>query len=1689
MPELQGSNPNTSSPAKKDDEGVHYSRIKSLIPKAITEAPPARLMSVPEVQPAFPDWYVKARSQDRDYLKELSDERWRLQGQLDELLSDLQHDIKAFAEPLLKTLLYSHFNEHGDPNELQLRLYVPSNILGVIDTQASTLRHSTLLEAALHNFEEDETGDDAFRSGSAVLRKDFRGVLHEIKVITPQKIAALCRRLDIGGQYQTHIKSVLTPIDANARRLLKERSIASDKAALKLASMTAYLKGDIGLYGFEKLGEVIDGKTDIQWYGRPLQSHRLSLMGCRMTGIVLFSAVAEPTAIKKAIDDLTPDSLERWLDFSGRVTSSLPRGFDTFRLLKAFFANGPKGVMEEMLHTDEIYRQNRLGGQLIAYVPDDPDHPLKEYNSFTDFMKALIGQLRDNDYQAFFSRFVAQKDQGIFFHRVSERLKTFTWHQREPLDMGPWWRESPVENPEAEPITHLISDDLWGRLFRERRDKAIADARLIAVPTDDEDANARWKRLSSYLDIAWNVFNVGAMLVPGLAPAMLGLMAVQLLTELVEGIEDWSKGDVEEGAAHINSVLINGAQLALMSIGGVLPKGPAPIKPSALIDSLKPVELPSGNTRLIKPDPASYEHRLTLPEVAAPDHSGVIEHAGRKVLSLEGKHYVLEEDPLTGQSHLQHPQRPNAYQLSVEHNGAGAWHTEFETPIEWDTGKLLRRLGPAVDGLSDEALEHVRLVSGIEEGVLRRMHVENEAPAPLLMDTLKRFKAYADADKLSAQILDGQVPGELAEDVTGFVTGLRGWPDSKALMLEADVAAGRPSISFGNAEATVDETLHLTRADVCEGRLPTRIVEALSESQLQDFLGSETPRDRLARVAELQKRIGHQAQDRKKSVFDSLYTSREASSDARINSLQRDFPTLSTSVARALLDDASAAELAKLSGGRLPLRLRELARQSAHGIRLSRAYEGLYLDELNSLDSGRLVLHTLESWPQWPMDVRIEMRQFSSSGALLDSVGPADASVRKVIVLREDGRYEAYDNQALDLHGAEDLYSSLLHALPDAERETLGYEINQGARLRQAVRRAPLSHDKLSPILLENPVRKPAYDPQIMRLRGGMHNYLQRIADPQLLRTRVQSLYPGFSEAEVQALLDGFGDTAERGVSAREAEFNQLNNAFQKWVNQPTQASRYSTEGMSEWTSKNDVYKAIRRCWQRTGPPGVEAPGIVRPQALNLDGVPLGRYLATMPELTGNFEHVTELSLANASMRNEQVIFLRPFRQLRQLNMPENRLTEFPQAIGDLRMLTALVLDKNQISLTEAGVTRLRGLVRLNLLRLSNNPLQLPPDISLMPKLQALTLDHTQLNTWPTGYFGQSRPRSIYLNLEFNVLTQIPDVAPGSFRAELLARTHFTRTEGWISPQNLERMKMYIESVGLDPDRPYPPRGVLDSSDWMEGLSDQDWYVKAAAWDAVEDEHGSVPFFNEIRRLTQSFDFRAEDRSYRAALTAKVWRMLEAMAENTELRETIFAEATSTTNCVDGGTQLFNAMGIEVLVHEAYALANQGLVEAELLELARGKSRLDELGRIARERVAERLRAGERFYRPDTPDGTIDEVEVHLAYMTDLAERLDLPWQARGMQFRALSGVSKDMIEAARQRVLALEEGELLTERILEQPIWETYLENTHREAFDGLKLRLEDAEDEEVFKAIKDLEKSLTRQALGRAKLDKVNT
>jgi len=1692
MSNLNGSLPSAGiAPPTQNTSGGYAQRILANIPQVLKSASPQQLQAIANTTAGAPDWYLNADANDRAYLRELAADAFRLQSQLDKTLGALQTDINSFAEPLLQEKLKQVAGVDWDVRRVRLRLDSPLPIL-FIDTGASTVRESSLLDAALHNFEPAETREDAFRRGSGVYMADAEGALRQ-QAMTTGQFATLCRELDIGARYQRHIKAILKPATAAAELTLRTQSIDSERAAFKLACTIARRTGDVSAYALGKLADLRDGKPDVDMYGRPLLAHRLSLMGFRLTGIVLFSAVAEPSEIRKLVDELTPESLKIWREFAARAPATPDNWLEQLKLLGDIFVNGPSVVIEEIQRKDDLYRQAVLTGPLVAYVPGDPDHPVKEYDSLRSFMKELLKQLLSSEYQAFFSRFVAQKDKGHFVTRVNERLKTYTWHQREPLDMGPWWRETAVENPAAEPVAVPLQGELFSTLFEARRDKAISDARRIAVPTGDEDAQARWKRISSGLSIAWNVFNFAGMLIPGVGEVLLGIMVAQMLEETVEGIEDWSKGDRTEGAAHINSVLINFAQLGLMSTGHLLPTHiPAPVQPSPLFDSLKPVERADGTTRLLKPDLSPYAHDIVLPRDSTPDAQGLHKHQGKQVLALHDRHFVLDKDPLTGEYRVQHPKRPTAYKPVIRGNGAGAWHSEVERPLTWGRRTLLRRLGHEVERFSDDTLEQILSVSGVSEEILRRMHVEGTSPPVLLRDTIERFAAYADVRGLAQQIITNKVPESLSGYLPGLLTELPRWPENKAVQLFDDSELWSRSQKYGNADASNENTIRLTRAELNAGLLPERVLDACRESDILAMLGRDVPQDRSARIEVMRDRLAMQAGKRFAKLFESLYESRSRSSDAWVQWLQSEFKGLTTRAAEELVGGASPEEITRLARRqRIPLRLREQARHALLQIRSSRACEGLYLPELQTVDSARLALHTMKNLPGWPEGLRLEVRELSFTGTLHDSVGAANAGTRKVLVLRDDGLYQAFDAQGLELHGADDLYASVLRALPDTARSEMGYDVHQGAALKEAVLDKPLELDRVEKLLAAMPVRKPYYDPAAAKLRGGMFGFLRdlrREGEYHRAQSQMRELFPTLHLGEISAMFEeaqAAGRSLQDTVREYQADFERFNDSMNHYID-PRQVPYESTFGgraqrMAELSERKRLYQVLKDCWQRTAPRHVYPNGELAGNVLDLSSFRFSPvagstlHLRVLPELRGNFDHVTYVNLDGTGFSDANVPFLRAFPGVRILKAMRNNLTRLPRVIADMPHLNGLVLFQNALRFTPEDVALLRQCRGLQNLQLHFNPLQLPPDISLMRQLHTLSLQNTGITTWPQGLF-QTRLRHFNLDLRLNHLASVPDVAPGSPSAELIARTTISRDPTWISAQNLRRIDAYTESVGLEPGRPYPPRGVNDSIRWETGLTREQWIARQNVWNSVEDEPGSAPFFDVIRNLTQSADYRSSP-AYRTQLTEKVWRMLDAMAENKPLRDQLFEFASAQDiTCADSGPRLFNAMGVSVLVHEAYQLTREDLVETALLELARGKARLDEIGAIARKHIAERIDAGETFIGPDGQGqvvGTIDEVEVHLAYMTDLAQRLDLPWQSRGMQFRKIAGVTQAMIDDAYDRVIALEQGDLLRDSISEQPFWRSFVERSDLQLFTGFRDRIE---------ALGDLMQAMERRASGAA-------
>ena len=164
----------------------------------------------------------------------------------------------------------------------------------------------------------------------------------------------LCRELDIGARYQTYLRTQLGLDEPVSAAALQAKVDNSHKAALRAALHLARLRGDIQDDFAQQVEGLLQGRTDLSLGSLALRCHTLQMMDAPLTGILL----------------LAPD-------------------LETSRSVQ----------------------------RLVAYVPDDPLHPLKEYASALAFKQELTRQLRDADYQAFFSRFVAYE------HRVSSCLK------------------------------------------------------------------------------------------------------------------------------------------------------------------------------------------------------------------------------------------------------------------------------------------------------------------------------------------------------------------------------------------------------------------------------------------------------------------------------------------------------------------------------------------------------------------------------------------------------------------------------------------------------------------------------------------------------------------------------------------------------------------------------------------------------------------------------------------------------------------------------------------------------------------------------------------------------------------------------------------------------------------------------------------------------------------------------------------------------------------------------------------------------------------------------------------------------------------------------------------------------------------------------------------------------------------
>lgn len=1322
-------------------DDTHFLHLHHATPDWLANASALRRDALRHSTPHPKPGLATAPRRHHEHLGALNAQHWTAQNQVDRLLANLK-DVDAFAAPLLTAAIKEQSGLTLDVKNTFVRLYIPvTNPWFGFSTGAKRIWSVSLLDAGLHNFERHETEADAFDSDSCFItrpdeREQFETLPDITRTLSIADFIKLCRTLDLGAQYQAHLQHHLGVTRPDVAATLRLHVETSQKAALKTALLFARMNNDIQEDFFRLIGGLIDGLSGMRLDGETLRCHSLSLLSSALHSIIVFA----------------PD-----LNVSQQVS------------------------------------------RIVAYVPNDPEHPIKEYVSSTAFAAELTRQLRQSDYQHFFSRFIAHNERGRFFSTLNSRLIEIQYYPHERGDPKPAWREVAVDHPDLQFRAEIILTLLWQQQFEDALNKILNDGISLAVPTARVDQQARWAFWDSLMSIASSLLTVAALVatpfVPFLGELMLGYMAYQFLDETFEGIIEWAQGQRTDAFLHLMDAVESVVQLGIFAAGGMLVAGEfrnvLPQHVLRFIDRFKPVTAPSGKTLYWKADLAPYEQTIALAKGSLPDQYGLHQVDGKQLLPLDGKVFAVRPEPGATGFRIDHPSRADAYPPALEHFHNGTWQTELDRPLTWPTDKLLRRIGHTVDSLSPTELEQALTSSGYHEDVLRKFHAEREPLPPLLEDTLKRFNI----DKGIRTFIDQMnsphaAEFSQAEPITQLqlLTEHCPWPENKSLRL---LNAQGETLWESNRQDL--PSIELTEPPPGSADLLNHLLSKLDESELKTLLNEESgrpPRASAARADALRKTLANIASERRNILFDARYRASEHSTDAASHALIDATPGLPTSVAREILRTATGEERQQLKQSTVPKRLVQLSRWALEDVRTSRAFEGLYLDSSTPLDTHRLALHSLERLPGWPDNLRIEVREFGIHGTLRDSIDPGDAAPHKTLVLLEDGRYQAFDENDQPLSAALDFYSTVLQALPDNARDALGINIGSGPKLKQTIREHALPRDDLKKILALHRDLKPTYDPRIMRLPGGTEGYRRFPPYVPPLEQRAMELNPSLTPEQLQVFIQRLmthssGPRVE--LYRLIAEFDTLRADLHTWTAQtptrhPLTGTPLDAEALSEARIDRRVFKEIlQRCWLEQTTFNNQDPNA---RTLMHFAHPI---IGEFPHLTADFSHVTHLSLEGSSAAQGTDLFLSYFRKLQHLEIRNFNLVSVPQAISAMPDLNQLVLVECHISLDDAAVNLLSNLTTLGALDLYGNPLGRTPDISAMHELTYIDLADTGINSLPEGLLNHPK-----LNTGVFNNNQISEIPPAFFDYPAEVTSGFDFAHNPLSRATRDRVRAHF---------------------------------------------------------------------------------------------------------------------------------------------------------------------------------------------------------------------------------------------------------------------------------------------------------
>ena len=440
--------------------------------------------------------------------------------------------------------------------------------------------------------------------------------------------------------------------------------------------------------------------------------------------------------------------------------------------------------------------------QCIGYIPGDTGASIKEYISVAHF-EARLSELIRVDKDTFLLRYVPLRQRSTFRQALASYYPNSTSLALTPL---------------TQPI--------FEHLHQQRLARILDDARLLAVPAEEVDKQARNRRIQTLENAGWTLASLAVSLIPGVGEVMLAMTAAHLLKQVYNGVEAWAHNDLSMATEYLLDVTDSIAEMAVTSVAGsaVITQLRA-IDMPRFVANLTPVTLPSGVRRLWNIDLSPYQQALELPITAFADKQGLYALDDQRYLKLDQQLFEVTRDHQNGPWRVKHPTDKDAFSPPLVHNGYGAWRLKQERPLTWNMAKLIERLGLYGANLEAENIDLVMASTDVSTTMLQRVHTDCLVPPGLMMDALKRMS-------LDHQIISLVENTSINQAQTDLVT-LFGFPPgfnspSQAAAMKAYVRNHRAQVFemlYQQSEISHDALTQAIRGSY--STMPTSLVDEL----------------------------------------------------------------------------------------------------------------------------------------------------------------------------------------------------------------------------------------------------------------------------------------------------------------------------------------------------------------------------------------------------------------------------------------------------------------------------------------------------------------------------------------------------------------------------------------------------------------------------------------------------------------------------------------------------------------------------------------------------------------------------------------------------------------------------------------------------------------------------------------------